>query len=57
MPEIVPRWEWRVAGEPAEAAARRLADLASERPRESDELYLLSRTPRTPSRSATASWT
>ncbi len=42
MPEIVPRWEWRVAGEPAEAAARRLADLASESPRESDELYVLS---------------
>ena len=43
MPEIVPRWEWRVAGEQAEPAARRLADLASERERESDELYVLSR--------------
>ena len=41
MPEIVPRWEWRVAGEPAEAAAQRLGDLA-ESGRESDEIYLLS---------------
>jgi exopolyphosphatase / guanosine-5'-triphosphate,3'-diphosphate pyrophosphatase len=43
MPEIVPRWEWRVAGEPAEAVARRLAGLTPERERESDELYVLSR--------------
>jgi exopolyphosphatase / guanosine-5'-triphosphate,3'-diphosphate pyrophosphatase len=43
MPEIVPRWEWRVAGEPAEAAAGRLAGLTPERERESDEVYLLSR--------------
>ena len=43
MPEIVPRWEWRVAGEPAEAAARRLAELTPDRERESDELYVLSR--------------
>ena len=42
MPEIVPRWEWRVAGEPAEAAARRLADIAPESPHESDETYVLS---------------
>ena len=41
MPEIVPRWEWRVAGEPAEDAARRFGDLV-ESERESDELYLLS---------------
>ena len=41
MPEIGSRWEWRVAGEPAEAAARRVADLAAESPRESDELYVL----------------
>ena len=43
MPEIVPRWEWRVAGEPAEAAARRLADLTPERERESDEVYVVAR--------------
>ena len=43
MPEIVPRWEWRVAGEPAEAAARQLADLAPERERESDEVYVVAR--------------
>ena len=41
MPEIVPRWEWRAAGEPAVAAAQRLGDLV-EREHESDELYLLS---------------
>jgi exopolyphosphatase/guanosine-5'-triphosphate,3'-diphosphate pyrophosphatase len=40
---IVPRWEWRVAGEPAEAAAGQLADLVeNEGARESDELYVLS---------------
>ncbi len=43
MPEIVPRWEWRVVGEPAEAAARRLADLTPERERESDEVYVVAR--------------
>jgi len=43
MPEIVPRWEWRVAGEPADDAARRLTELTPERERESDEVYVLSR--------------
>jgi hypothetical protein len=37
---IVPRWEWRVFGEPA--AAARLAGLPPERVQESDETYLLS---------------
>ena len=41
MSEIVPRWEWRVAGEAAAAAARRVAGLVGSE-RESDELYLLS---------------
>ena len=41
MPEIVPRWEWRVAGEPAADAAQRLDDLV-EREAESDEVYVLS---------------
>jgi exopolyphosphatase/guanosine-5'-triphosphate,3'-diphosphate pyrophosphatase len=41
MHAIVPRWEWRVAGEPAEAAVRRIGDPAGSE-RESDEVYLLS---------------
>jgi len=41
MPEIVPRWEWRVAGEPAADAAQRLGDLV-ESEAESDEVYVLS---------------
>src|SRR3954452_10960280 len=41
MAAIVPRWEWRVFGEDIEPAESRLAALAPERVRESDEVYLL----------------
>ena len=41
MAAIVPRWEWRVFGEDLEPAESRLAALAPDRVRESDEVYLL----------------
>ena len=39
---VVPRWEWRTFGTSFPEAERRLAELAPERARESDEVYVVS---------------